>query len=78
MQHACWGVRCLTTDCRTFHVAKVIGPHDGRPVYLLPDEMPGWFDYQCANCGIAHRYMREMLEVKLVDSLPPTDFREWW
>ena len=44
MKHAYWVVTCKTPNCGLI-IAKYIGVHDGRPIYILPSEGPGWWDF---------------------------------
>jgi hypothetical protein len=78
MKFAYWVAFCKSKGCFACHVAKFIGQHDGRPVYFLPDEMPGWFDFECGDCHTIHRYTRDDLEVEVLDVPPPPGFPEWW
>jgi hypothetical protein len=78
MKHAYWGFRCKTPKCVEFHVVHYIGPHDGRPIYTLPTEMPGWVDWGCMACGNIHKYMRHEMELVVLDQPPPPEFEPWF
>ena len=72
--YVAWAVRCKTAKCACVHVLKYIGQHDGRPTYILPDPMPGWFDLECPDCDKVHRYNRGELEVQALSAPPPPEF----
>jgi hypothetical protein len=78
MKHAYWGFRCKTPGCPDFNIVKYIGPHDGRPIYTLPEIMPGWCDWGCMGCCNIHRYMRPEMESVLLDEPPPPEFEPWF
>lgn len=59
-------------------MAKLIGLHDYRLEYFLPDALPPWFDFECPDCGTSHKYTEDDLGVTLLEVLPPPTFREWW
>ena len=73
-----WTADCKTPNCDQGHIAKLIGPHDWRPIYVLPVESPEWFDFECGQCHKVHRYLREDLKARLVDHLPPPEFVPWF
>jgi hypothetical protein len=77
MKHAYWCVICKTPNCGLI-VVNYIGPHDGRPFFTLPEEGPGWWQYECGSCQKDYRYSRDDLQAKALDSPPPPDFRSWW
>lgn len=76
-KHAYWVVTCKTPKCGLIP-AKYIGEHDGRPIYILPGEGPGWWDFECGICGKAHRYTRDDLHATVLDFPPPPEFPGWW
>jgi hypothetical protein len=78
MKYAYWIAKCKTPDCPTHHLAKFIGFHDVQSLYVLPDEMPGWFDFQCDRCYKVHRYMRDDLSATALDFPPPGSWPQWW
>ncbi len=46
-EHCYWAVDCKTPNCGTRNMLKYIGIHEGQPIYFLPTEGPGWFDFEC-------------------------------
>jgi len=78
MPHIYWTARCKTEKCPVLQVAKYIGDYDDRKVFVLPDVMPGWFDFQCAECGKIHRYYRMELSPFALPHPPTPEWREWW
>ena len=77
MKHAWWIVRCKSPKCGIILVSY-IGVHDGRPMYVLPTEGPGWWEYECGECGKLHRYTRNDLELQSLDFPPEPGFRSWF
>ena len=73
-KHAYWGFKCKTPTCNWWHAMQYVGIHDGRPIYALPDVMPGWFDWQCDGCGKAYRYNRNELQIQRAAGPPPPEF----
>ena len=65
---------CKTPNCNTAIPLRYIGAHTGQPIHVLPDPMPGWFDFQCGDCGKVHRYMRGDLATLKVPDPPPPGF----
>lgn len=77
-KHAFWFVTCKNPKCAATIIAKHIGEHDGRPMYFLPTDGRGWWDFQCGECGQGHRYTRQDLKTLALDSAPPPTFQGWW
>ena len=80
MKHAYWGVICKTKapkECANLIAAHYIGPYEGKFFYELPEEGPGWWKIECGKCGHTHRYTRDDLAVKTLDTPPPPGFRGW-
>ena len=77
VKFALWVTYCKTSTCRCCHVAKVIGEYEGRAEYLLPAELPEWFDFRCPACGDTHRYTHHDLAVRIQQFLPAFQV-EWW
>jgi hypothetical protein len=77
MKYAYWVVTCKTAGCGLI-IAKYIGLHDGRPIYILPDEGPGWWEFECGTCNKLHTYTRDDLCATSLDFPPPSEFRAWW
>lgn len=75
-KHGWWGFKCKTPTCNWWNAMKYIGLADGRPIHLLPDEMPGNFTFRCDGCGKAHHYIRKELQVQKADDPPPPEWAD--
>lgn len=76
--HAYWTVICKTPNCLTLLITEYIGEDDGRPIYVLPSEMPGWFEYECENCHEVHRYTLDNFKATALENPPPAEYRPWF